>query len=547
MDGAFHSTGRIAVNTKLLIILLYLIIALGIGTLFRKKAQESKVEFFLAGRNLSRLLLFFTMTATNFSAFTIFGFSGAGYRMGYSFYPVMGFGTGFMALSFIIIGRKILLLSRERGYMVPSDYIYDRYGSLFLKKLFSSIMIVFTLPYIALQAIASGRSLQSLVGLPYFTGALLVTSFVVAYVILGGMRSIAWTDLFQGVIMLAFTLAALFLIAGRSGGFVRTHDAIRESFPEMFARPGLGNAMTPGIWIGYMVLWFAADPMFPQLFQRFMAAKNDESLGTTIVLYPLVTTALFFFTVSIGVLGRGTFPHLEAGASDTIFPLLLGRYTGVFTSTLLLTGSLAALMSTMDSQLLTLTAMISVDFLPVRKREVLRDRVIVLLLGAAGLLIALRPPHTILDFISRTTFNGLAVLAPAVIGGLYWRRANRYGAAASMILGEGMVVLYYAGVIHTPTLHPILPILSVSTVGLIVGSLLAPSPDENRDIVFTPSPGSLLWSLPFALIFLLGNDFWNWARRPVILLGLPLWVLYFMGLGILLSLTYALYLRKHPA
>ena len=84
---------------RLGILLVYLLITLIIGLVFRKKAMTNRVEFFLAGRKLSKTLLFFTLAATNFSAFTIFGLSGAGYRIGYAFYPVMGFGTGLMALN----------------------------------------------------------------------------------------------------------------------------------------------------------------------------------------------------------------------------------------------------------------------------------------------------------------------------------------------------------------------------------------------------------------------------------------------------------------
>lgn len=523
---------------RILIIVVYLLFTLSVGIAFRKQAKENKIEFFLAGRNLSKLLLFFTMAATNFSAFTIFGFSGAGYRIGYSFYPVMGFGTGFMALSFHVIGTKILRLSRRRNYVTPSDYIYDRYQSPFLKKLFSLVMIVFTLPYISLQAIASGKSLESLVGIPYLTGAFLVTGFVVTYVALGGLRSIVWTDFMQGLMMILFTLCAFLIIAGRSGGFAAVHRRIFTENSALFSRPGMGGAMPQGVWFGYLFLWFFADPMFPQLFQRFMAARDEETLNTTIVLYPLITTLLFFFTVSIGVMGRATFPALEKGATDTIFPLLLGEYTGMFLGTLLLTGSIAALMSTMDSQLLTLTSMITGDFFIIRKKEVLKEKIVIIILGLLGFLIAIRPPQTILDFISKTTFNGLAVLAPAVIGGLYWRGANRHGAVASILAGEAMVIAYYAGIVHTEGILPIVPIMAAASVVLVLVSICTRSDHENLGIVFPVRRKALLWVPLFALLFLLGNDFWNWGRNPLLLGGLPLWMWYFFSLGIILSLAF---------
>lgn len=534
-------------DARIGMIFIYLLGMLAIGLIFRKKSKESRIEFFLAGRNLSMIILFFTMAATNFSAFTIFGFSGAGYRIGYSFYPVMGFGTGFMALSFYIIGNKIYRLSRERNYITPSDFIGDRYNSPLLKKLFSLVMIVFTLPYIAIQAIASGNSLNSLVGIPYLTGALLITGFVVAYVALGGMHSIAWTDLVQGLMMVTFAFLSLIIITNKGGGFASVNREVFKSHPELFYRPGGGDTMGYGIWFGYLVLWFFADPMFPQLFQRFMVAKDEKSLNTTIVLYPIITTFLFFLTVSIGVVGKNTFPSLPPESTDNIFPLLLGHYTGSIFSTILLTGGLAALMSTLDSQLLTLTSMVTNDFMDIKRKEILKEKIIVIVLGALGLLIAVKPPSTILDFINRTTFNGLSVLAPAVLGGLYWKKASKSGAFASIIAGEGMVIAYYFRLIRTPNIFPVIPVLLVTGGIFVAVSLLIPCSNERTELVFSIRKNAIPWIFVFSMLFILGNDFWNWGRKPVLLGGLPLWVWYFFGLGILLSITFKLFVESRES
>lgn len=558
---------------RLAVILVYLAVTLVIGLLFRRRSGASREEFFLAGRSVRRVLLFFTMAATNFSAFTIFGLSGAGYRIGYAFFPIMGFGTGFMALGFWIIGARIQSLSRERSYITPSDFVGDRYGSPVLKRLFSGVMIVFTLPYIAIQAIASGASLNSLVGIPYLGGAALIMGFVIVYVSLGGMRSIVWTDLIQALMMIGFTVAAYVLIVRGSGGFVRAHREAYQGFPELFARPGQDGSMLVGVWFGYLLLWFFADPMFPQLFQRFLAARDRRALGTTMVLYPLITTGLFFVTVSIGVIGRVTFPALAPGESDAVFPLLLRRHAGVFVSTLLLTGSLAALMSTLDSQLLTTSSMLSLDFLRGRRRGEggavplpetsatqagqHRDhpasgtrpaRLAVIVLGLLGLAIAARPPQTILDFINRTTFNGLAVLAPTVIGGLYWKRANRYGAAASILVGEALVVAFYFGWLRVAGLLPVVPILGATGLAFAVVSVLTGVParrgaPENTMLVEPAGRGWLPWAGVFAVLFLLGIDFWAWGRRPVLVAGLPLWVWYYLVLGVVLSVAFRLFLK----
>ena len=531
-------------NFKILIVVVYLIGTLIVGLLFRKRSGRSNDDFFLAGRGVGSLLLFFTIAATNFSAFTMFGFSGAGYRMGYSFYPVMGFGTGFMALSMYIIGKRILILSRRNNYITPTDFILDRYGSPLLKKMVSIVMIVFTLPYIALQAIASGNSLTALTGIPYLGGALLVTVFVIVYVTLGGLRSIVWTDFVQGLMMIGFTLAAFFIIARGSGGFLANHRQVQAEFPAHFFRPGTGGPMVPGVWFGFMFLWFFSVPLSPHIFQRFLAAKDEESLKRTAVWYPIITTFLFFLTVSIGVMGRGVFPGLSPSESDTIFPLLLQQFSSIFLSTLLLTGSLAALMSTMDSQLLTLTSLVTLDFMKIRKNPVRRERIVVIILGAIGFLIAVNPPETILGFISGTTFNGLSVLAPVIIGGLFWKRGNGFGAMASIAAGEVLVVLYYLKRIPSPGLHPVVPIVAASAAVYIVVSLLTKDRRNNDSIVFPIEKGAMRTAGVFVIILAAGHDFWRWGKSPSLLLGLPLWVWYFFALGILLSVGYRLLLKS---
>jgi SSS family solute:Na+ symporter len=537
-------------NIRLTIILAYLFLTFLIGLFFRKKASRNSVEFFLAGRNLSKLLLFFTMAASNFSAFTIFGLSGAGYRIGYGFYPVMSFGTGFMALSMYLAGSKIIPLSRERNYLTPADYILDRYGSVLVSKLSSVVMVVFTLPYLALQAIAGGHALHSLTGIPYFTGALLITASVIGYVAIGGLHSIAWTDFLQGLLMIILTVIGFSIIATKSGGFVQVHQELHSSLPSLLMRPGADGSMSRGVWFSYMFLWFFSVPFTPHLLQRFMAAKSVSDLRETVVLYPIVTTVLFFFTISIGVMGHISFPDLAAGETDTIYPLLLGRYTSLITSTVLLTGSVAALMSTMDAQLLTLSSILSLDFFGLDRKQTrvpkpIIEKTVVIILGILGFVIALRPPETLLTFIRNTTFTGLSVLSVLFLGGLYWKGANRWGALSALVVGETMVVLYNLGLLPDLGLLSVIPIVLTSGLVFVGSSLTADltsgsplSSSIRHSLIITSKRHLLRGTVLFGLLLVVSNDFWNWYRDPRLLGGLPLWVWYFAGLGILLSFSY---------
>lgn len=522
-------------SVRLAIVLGYLLALLLIAVAFRRVSSRNRLEFFLAGRRVSGILLFFTMAATNFSAFTVFGLSGAGYRIGYAFFPVMGFGTGFMAIGFLALGLRINTLARERGYVTPADFITDRYRSRPLGMLCSVVMIVFTLPYLATQAMASGRALETLAGLPYVAGAGLVTATSVLVVALGGMRSDAWTDAVQGVMMIAFTAAAFALIAAANGGFAAANGRAFAAEPGLAARPGADGSLQPGVWIGYLLLWLFADPLFPQLFQRFMAAKDRRSLAMTAALYPVVTTVLFFLTVSIGVMGRASLPGLAPAQSDNVFTLLLERHVGGPLAALLLTAGMAALMSTLDSQLLSLGSMIALDFTRRRRPRVAFEKLVVVAIGALGYLIALRPPRTILDLLTSASFTGFAVLAPVVLGGLYWRRAGRRSAIASVAVGEAVVAASALRLVRFPGMLPVIPALAASASVFVIGSLVEHEATADRDLVRRPRAGTARWAALFGVLFVLGCDFWAWGRAPILAAGLPLWVWYHGVLGMLLA------------
>ncbi len=561
----------------------YFAVLLGIGFLARRKARQTTDDYFVASRTLPPYVLFFTMAATNFSAFTVFGCSGAGWRIGYAFYPIMAFGTGFMALSFYFIGRPVWRLGKEKGLLTPPELVFDRFGSPALRLLFLGVMAAFTLPYLAMQPMAAGYALEELLGIPYLAGAGLITGVMLLYTLFGGMRGVAWTDVFQGGMLLVLLIVALGIVATSLGGLSVANQNAASQWPAFFSRPGMGGAFPAGIWLGYMLLWLFADPMFPQLFQRFYAARGQRALNTTMIMYPLITGVLFLLPVSIGVLGRLAYPELPVGeASDRILPLLLGRFAPAPLEALVLTAALAALMSTLDSQLLTLSSMLTQDLVkPIAARiGVPRPRlapkkaspkqgspwmgkVFVAGLALAGFGIAARPPGTFLD-IATEAFTGLAVLFPTVVATLYWKRATATGAIASILVGEGMVAAYHFQAIPKWGTLPVIPAVVTASLVLVIVSLLtrARRPETKTSVQLEGAQEEVVrptasdrrgrvrrwgWPLFFVLLFVLGNDFWAWNDGRVCPLGFPWWVWYYLGLCGLLAVAFWRFSRSRSA
>ena len=531
---------------KISVLAAYFLVVLAVGLVARTRWKSSPAAYFLADRTLGTLVLLATMTATNFSAFTVFGASGAGYRDGWSFFPIMGFGTGFMALSFWVIGRRAWRVGSERGVITPPELVRALYGSPGLSVLFAAVMIVFTVPYLALQPMAAGYALQELVGLPHAAGCVLVTAIIVLYTLRGGMRAVAWTDLFQGLLMLLLLAAAVAMVAGRHGGFVAAARQALELKPELFARPGGQGLYTTGVWFSYMALWFFCDPMFPQLFQRFFAAHSERSIARIMLLYPLVCTIVFFAPVAVGVLGHLSFPGLVGRQADRILPMVVNAASGDMMAALVTAAGLAALMSTMDSQLLTLSSIFTRDVLGLFRRRYadssLPGRLFVIGLSLAGLALALRPPATILQ-IATETFTGLAVLFPTVVFGLYLRPVFAPAAAASIALGETALACFHFKWVSPAPFLPVVWVMLVAFGAYLVVHAVMSAREAGARPRF-PRWGVDRSFLMSAMIFALAMDFWAWGAAGPLVLGVPAWVAYFIGLSTLQTGLMAWMIRR---
>ena len=432
--------------------MIYLILIVYLGFTFwgsligSKSRNETPEAYFLADRNLGVLSLFFTILATNFSAFYFLGFAGQGYTIGYAQYIIMALGTGFAGLSFLIIGPKVWALGKQHGYITPSELIYGKTKSRSLSSLVSLVMIVFTLPYLALQIVGGGYILENLTGgdISYSLAIVLLTIFTIVYVVIGGMSSVAKTDLKQGLLVILFMFLAVVLVGNSLGGITAANEKVFEIKPELFNPSGSNEHYGPKKWFSFIIFWIFCIPMFPQLFMRFYIASDVKTLKTSAILYALIPIFISILPVMIGVWGHLSFPGLVGKEADQILPMMLSKHVSEWFTALIMTGAIAAFMSTLDSQLLALSTMITRDFYipsikekPDFKREVLIGRIAVGLLAIIGLLIAFNPFDTIFDM-GKLAFSGLAVLFPAFVSILFFRKCS----VGVLVVGILLAILF---------------------------------------------------------------------------------------------------------
>ena len=428
-----------------IILAIYLAISVGIGIYGRSK-EDSSEDYFVASRRINPWILFCTLAATNFSAFFFLGFAGASYRAGWGFYGIMAMGTSLVGLSVLLLGLPIHKLGKEKGYVTPPELIAGETNSKYLGWLYGTVLVVFTLPYLATQPMGAGILLETLSGgeIPYFTGALLLTCVMIIYLVLGGMRSSAMTDVFQGILMFSILIIFVlgFFLHEDIGGFGEAGRELWENKPEKFVREG---NFTWEIIFSFTILWPITVPMFPQLFSRFYIAEDDKAIRTAAWLYPTVVPILFLFPVIIGVYGNIIeFDHvLSKNESDNILPLVLTEYAPLWAGAIVCIGAIAAFMSTADSQILAMSSIITKDGLPAiteikEENEKQIGRSLIIILAIIGLGLAYDPPDTIFDIVSQA-FTGLAVLFPTTVAVLYWNRVRANSCIISIIIGEILV------------------------------------------------------------------------------------------------------------
>ena len=428
-----------------IILTIYLAISVGIGIYGRSKEGGAE-DYFVASRRINPWVLFCTLAATNFSAFFFLGFAGASYRAGWGFYGIMAMGTSLVGLSILLLGVPIHKLGKEKGYVTPPELIAGETNSKYLGWLYGTVLVVFTLPYLATQPMGAGILLETLSGgeIPYFTGAFLLTCVMIIYLVLGGMKSSAMTDVFQGVLMFSILMIFVlgFFLHEDIGGFGEAGKELWENKPEKFVREG---NFTWEIIFSFTILWPITVPMFPQLFTRFYIAEDDKAIRTAAWLYPTVVPILFLFPVIIGVYGNIVdFDHtLSKTESDNILPLILTEYAPLWAGAIVCIGAIAAFMSTADSQILAMSSIITKDGLPAvteikEENEKQIGRILIIMLAIIGLTLAYEPPDTIFD-IGSQAFTGLAVLFPTTVAVLYWNRVKANSCIISIIVGELLV------------------------------------------------------------------------------------------------------------
>jgi SSS family solute:Na+ symporter len=456
---------------QLAVVGVYLLAALALGLIAYRVTSREAEDYYLASRSLGTVVLLFTTFATLLSAFTFFGGPNVAYSFGPEWILVMGLMDGILfAVLWYVLGYRQWLVGRQHGYVTLGEMLGDRFGSTTLRAVVAGVSIFWLFPYVMLQQVGAGQALVGLTNgaVPYWAGATLITLFMIGYVVVAGLRGVAWTDTLQGLFMLLVTWAAVAWVVSAAGGLGALSSALAGTRPEFLALGGAPAAGAP-----YSVQYVIATAvtiafgvtMFPQINQRFFVARDARVLKRSFALWPVLVVLLFVPAFLLGTWAAGL--GIEVPQGSNVLPLLLNEYTPVWFAALVIAGALAAMMSSSDSMLLSGSSYLTRDlYRPLVEPDASDDRegwvarvgVAVFALGslAAALLQGGGGGLDVLVTIGDTAFGGYAQLALPVLVALYWARTTRTGMFAGVL---GSQAFYLA--------HVFVPEVTVAGVTLL--------------------------------------------------------------------------------
>ena len=438
-------------NSGIIILIVYMLVLLGIA-FYASRRDQKNIKDFATGGGLGIFVLTLTFSATYHSAYAFMGAGGFVYNHGIGWW-VNGLWTVLPGVLFWIWGRRFWFMGKKYSYLSVADYAADVYESNAVGILVTAITMVFTVPYVAMQAIGCSYIFTTISGgkLSYTVGAILFFVIMVILVWLGGMKGVAITDAAQGVFMFVGLLGgSLWVLRANFPSVAAAFEEVYANIPELLTLPGPKGLVTPQDWLSRWVVITFGMMMFPQISLRFFAGKSLRVMKWSAVFSSVYLTYIYVFTPAVGMAGRVLMPDLAS--ADTIFPELLLKYTPTAFAALVISGALAAAMSTGDSQLHAASSMVSTD---IYKRYIKKDadeksmynaaRIGVLAMGVISVIFALLKPAALSDLLNLAN-SGVGVLVPTIIGGMYWKRANKYGAVAATVIGEALMV--YGTFIH---------------------------------------------------------------------------------------------------
>ena len=412
--------------------------------LYAYKKTNNHSDYILGGRSLSPAVAALSVGASDMSGWLLLGLPGAIYVSGVS---EVWIGIGLVvgaALNWQFVAKRLRVYTEIAGdAQTLPDFLANRFGDAGMLKTVAAIAILVFFTFYTASGLVGGAILfEKVFGLDYFWALLIGTLIIVSYTFVGGFFAVSWTDFFQGILMLIALIivpAAMYVEVGGSDAMTA---ALPASMFDITPTAGVIGLISLLAWgLGYFGQ--------PHILVRFMAIAKPSDVGVSRNIAMSWMILALFGALATGLVGAAYFADQPLDNPETVFIFLSKVAFNPWVSGILIAAILSAIMSTVDSQLLVSSSVISEDLYrpfvnpkATDKELMLVGRLAVVSIAVIALLISLDPKSNVLGLVSYAWAGFGAAFGPMILLALYWRNYNKFGAIASILVGAVTVIVW---------------------------------------------------------------------------------------------------------
>ncbi|HOK56493.1 MAG TPA: sodium:solute symporter family protein [bacterium] len=437
---------------KFFIVIIYLVIMLYIGAIASKKIKNTS-DYIVAGKTLGFWLFVLLILGSTTSGMTILGVTGLGFVAGWPSFWEQIFVPLTCAIAITIYGYKIYCVCRDKNFLTLQDYLSYRYESESLVRFISSFAVLVTsLIYLVGQYTAISIVLKWALGIGQIQALIIGTIIVLIYVLLGGLYAVSWTTLFQGIIIILGVLLTCPFIIKSAGGLTYINQTLVEidpnyvkiAFPQVHPPYAPYAFCTPLYIISFFFLLALGLGSGPHIINNVIAVKDKKYFKWSGLIVFVIYLIIMFLVKITGMAvktlvyeGKVTLTKPDDALLAGLTYVFSDKFMGFFAVIIL-----AAVMSTTDRLLLVIGSTCGWDFYKKLinknaddRKVTLISRIFIVIFALISFVLAIKPPQLLAFLIWTAIGVMLSTFVPSILFGLYWKRANKYGAICSMISG----------------------------------------------------------------------------------------------------------------
>lgn len=465
---------------------LYFLLMILIGIYAYRKSTSNVNEFLLGGRKLGPAVTALSAGAADMSGWLLMGLPGAMLLVGLSSsWIAIGLTIGaYLNYLYIAPPLRVYTEKAENAITIP-DFFEKRFRdkTRTLRLLSGLVILIFFTLYTSAGMVSGGKLFESAFGMNYQTGLIMTSSVVVLYTFLGGFLAVSLTDFVQGTIMVIALILVPVVVFANLGGVTKVFDEIYAQDPKYLSL--FQGTTTIGIFS--LLAWGLGYCGQPHILVRFMAIdkvrqlRSARRIGISWMIFT-VAGAMLVGLVGIAYTGR---MQVDIGDPETIFIYFARVLFHPFISGFLLSAILAAVMSTISSQLLVTSSSLTEDFYKAflrrnasEKEALLVSRLSVIVVALVAFLLSLSPNDSILNLVGHAWAGFGSAFGPVMLLSLLWKRTNTQGAIAGMVVG-GLTVLLWIYLDHPlKEVYAMIPGFIFALIAIVVVSKLTAPPSE---------------------------------------------------------------------